>query len=271
MGATMQRVFLAALTITCLSAAIGARVSTTDTRLLAQPAISATHIAFVYAGDLWSARIDGSDVRRLTSDEGIESNPAFSPDGSQIAFSAQYDGNTDVYVIPTGGGSPTRLTWHPGADTVQSFSPDGRSILFTSSRAVFTGRYAQLFTVPVTGGMAEQLPIPNAFAASYSPDGKRLAYNPIGPRFDEWKWYRRGTASTITLCTTGTHATEKVPPPATRANDADPMWLGDTVYFRSDRSGEFNLFGYNTRTHEIRQLTRHEDFPVLSAKAGGGR
>ena len=144
-------------------------------------------------------------------------------------------------------------------------------MLFTSSRAVFTGRYAQLFTVPVAGGMAEALPIPNAFAASYSPDGKRLAYNPIGPRFEEWKWYRGGTASTITLYTAGTHATEKIPQPPTRANDADPMWLGDTVYFRSDRNGEFNLFGYQTKTHEIRQLTRHDDFPVLSARAGAGR
>ena len=101
----MQRVLIAALTIACLSTAIAARVSTTDTRLLSQPAISATHVAFVYAGDLWSAKIDGTDVRRLTSDEGIESNPAFSPDGSQIAFSAQYDGNTDLSVIPIAGGS----------------------------------------------------------------------------------------------------------------------------------------------------------------------
>jgi tricorn protease len=250
---------------------LAARVDTSDTRLLTQPAISATHIAFVYAGDLWSAKTDGSDVRRLTSDEGVESSPAFSPDGTVIAFSAQYEGNTDVYTVPAAGGRPARLTWHPGADIVQGFTADGKSVLFASARATFTGRYRQLFTVPVSGGMAEPLPIPNAHVGTYSPDGKRLAYNPIGPRFEQWKWYRGGTASTITLYTAGSHATEKIPQPAERANDADPMWLGDTVYFRSDRNGEFNIFAYDTKTHAIRPLTKHDDFPVLSAKAGAGK
>ena len=100
-------------------------VNVTDTRLLEQPALSATHVAFIYAGDLWAARHDGSDVRRLTTDIGVESNPAFSPDGKQIAFSAQYEGNTDVYVMPIEGGVPTRLTWHPGVDQVQAFTSDG--------------------------------------------------------------------------------------------------------------------------------------------------
>jgi len=270
----MKKACLAGL-ILGLAAIVGttlrANVNTSDTRLLSQPAISATHVAFVYAGDLWSAQIDGSDVRRLTSDDGVESNPAFSPDGRLIAFSAQYEGNTDVYTVPTGGGRPTRLTWHPGADIVQSFTPDGKSILFASARATFTTRYRQLFTVPVDGGMASQLPIPNAHVATYSPDGTRMAYNPLGPRFEQWKWYRGGTVSTITLYTSGSHATEMIAQPPTRANDADPMWIGDTVYFRSDRNGEFNIFGYDTRTRDLRQLTRHQDFPVISAKAGAGK
>jgi tricorn protease len=267
----MKKAILALSAVVVITTSLAARVDTRDTRLLTQPAISATHIAFVYAGDLWSAKADGSDVRRLTSDEGVESNPAFSPDGILIAFSAQYEGNIDVYTVPVGGGRPARLTWHPGPDTVQGFTPDGKAVMFTSPRAVFTARYQQLFTVPVAGGMVEQLPIPNAHAATYSPDGKRMAYNPIGPRFQQWKWYRGGTVSTITLYTTGSHATEKVPQPPERANDADPMWIGDTVYFRSDRLGEFNLFAYDTGTRQIRQVTTHEDFPVLSAKAGGGR
>ena len=257
---------LAAITVT-----VRARVDTTNTRLLTQPAISANHVAFVYAGDLWSAKLDGTDVRRLTSDEGVESNPAFSPDGSQIAFSAQYDGNTDVYIVPSAGGRPTRLTWHPGTDIVQGFTPDGTSVLFSSARAVFTTRYRQLFTVPASGGMAEQLPIPNAHVGAYAADGRRIAYNPIGPRFEQWKWYRGGTASTITIYTVGSHATEKIPQPPERANDADPMWLGEAVYFRSDRNGEFNLFAFDTKTRQIRQLTRHDDFPVLSAGAGAGK
>ena len=122
-------------------------INTSDTRMMAQPAISANHIAFIYAEDLWVANADGSDPRRLTVDEGIESNPCFSPDGKIIAFNAQYDGNTDVYTIPVGGGVPVRLTWHPGSDLVRGFTPDGKSVLFVSQRSSFTNRYFQLYTV----------------------------------------------------------------------------------------------------------------------------
>ncbi|HEY5823882.1 MAG TPA: protease, partial [Cyclobacteriaceae bacterium] len=128
--------------------------------MLSQPTISANHIAFIYAEDLWVANADGSQPRRLTVDEGIESSPRFSPDGSTIAFSAQYDGNTDVFIVPVEGGVPVRLTWHPGPDIVKGFTPDGKSVLFTSQRAVFTNRYTQLFTVPLTGGFPTQLEIP---------------------------------------------------------------------------------------------------------------
>src|SRR5262249_37858773 len=161
------------------------------------------------------------------------------------AFSGQYDGNTDVFVVPVEGGPPTRLTWHPGIDTVQGFTPDGASVLFTSARAAFTNRYLQLYTVPVKGGVEVALPIPNAARASYAPDGRRIAYNPLNPAFLQWKHYRGGTVSTISLYRTSDHAVEKVPQPAGRANDVDPMWIGDTVYFRSDRNGEFNLYAFD--------------------------
>ena len=248
-----------------------AEVNVRDTRLLHQPATNGTHVAFVYADDLWVSRLDGADLRRLTTDDGVESNPAFSPDGRLIAFSAQYDGNTDVYLVSSEGGAPKRLTWHPGVDLVQGFTPDGRRVLFTSGRAVFTPNYQQLFTVPLDGGMPEQLSIPNAASGTYSPDGRRIAYNPISSRFTEWKQYRGGTASRIWLYETGSHAIEKVPQPATRSNDVDAMWIGDVVYFRSDRDGEFNLYSYDTRAKHIRRLTRHDDFPVLDASAGGGK
>ncbi|MBK5255180.1 MAG: PD40 domain-containing protein, partial [Vicinamibacteria bacterium] len=217
-----------------------------ETKLLTQPAIGATHIAFIYAGDLFVADLNGANVQRLTSDDGIESNPVFSPDGQTLAFSAQYDGNVDVFTVPLRGGAPTRLTFHPGPDIVQAFTPDGKAVLFTSQRSVFTNRYSQLFTVPIRGGMAERLPIPNAAHATYSPDGQRIAYNPIAERNLEWKLYRGGTASTLLLFDTKGYAVEKIPQPETRANDADPMWIGDTVYFRSDRNGEFNIFAYDT-------------------------
>jgi tricorn protease len=254
-----------------LAAPLAARVDPLDTKLLSQPAISASHIAFIYAGDLFVAGVDGKNVRRLTTDDGVESNPVFSPDGQTIAFSAQYDGNTDVYTVPVAGGAPVRLTWHPGADAVQSFTPDGKGILFTSQRATFTGRYAQLFTVPPGGGMANQLPIPNAARATYSPDGRRIAYNPIAGRYQQWKDYRGGTVQRLWLYTASDHAIEKVPQPPERSNDTDPMWIGGTVFFRSDRAGEFNIFAYDTSTRQVRQVTRHTDFPVLGAGSGGGR
>ncbi|HEY0431638.1 MAG TPA: hypothetical protein VGC61_07455, partial [Pyrinomonadaceae bacterium] len=263
--------FLIAVLILTTSSLAGAQgVDINNTRLLAQPAISKDHIAFIYAGDLWAADLDGKNVRRLTADEGQQASPAFSPDGTLLAFTAQYDGNFDVYVVPVTGGVPTRLTWHPGVDLVQGFTPDGSAVLFTSGRAVFTGRYTQLFTVPVKGGIEEPLQLPNAAEATYSPDGLRLAYNPISPAFQQWKHYRGGLTSTIWLYNVSDHGAEKLPQPEGRSNDVDAMWLGDTIYFRSDRNGEFNLFSYDLKTKAIKQLTEHKDFPVLNASSGGG-
>ncbi len=253
------------------SALVSFAVDTNDTALLTQPAISAKAIAFVYANDLWTADLDGRNVRRLTTDIGLETNPVFSPDGTLIAFSGQYDGNVDIYLVPASGGVPKRLTWHPGADIVQGFTPAGSAVLFTSGRFSFTARHTQLFTVPVGGGFPEQLNIPNAFRAVYSPDGKRLAYNPLYDAFIQWKHYRGGTVSTIRIFDTKDNSIEKVPQPEGRANDPGPMWIGDKVYFRSDRNGEFNIFSYDTKTKAVAQLTDHKDFPVLSASAGAGR
>jgi tricorn protease len=257
--------------IVLISSLFAYSIDTRDTALLTQPAISAKAIAFVYANDLWTADIDGRNVRRLTTDIGLETNPVFSPDGSLIAFSGQYDGNVDVYLVPATGGVPKRLTWHPGADLVQGFAPDGSAVLFTSGRFSFTARHTQLFTVPVQGGFPERLKIPNAFRAVYSPDGTRLAYNPLYDAFGQWKHYRGGTVSTIRIFDTKDNSIEKIPQPEGRANDPSPMWIGDRVYFRSDRNGEFNIFSYDTKSRSVAQLTDHKDFPVLNASAGAGK
>jgi tricorn protease len=245
-------------------------VDTTDTSFLHEPAISDQKIVFVYADDLWTANPDGSDARRLTSHPGPESNPYISPDGKRVAFTATYDGNPDVYVIPIEGGEPKRLTWHPGPDSVCGFRPDG-AVLFRSPRSVFTNRYEQFFTVSPKGGSPEALRVPNGFRAAFSPDGEYLAYMPLSERFRQWKNYRGGTASRIWIVKNADLSVEQVPQPQGRCNDTYPMWIGDRLYFLSDRAGEFNLFSYDRKTKEIVQLTEHDDFPIEAASSGAGR
>ena len=243
----------------------------TDTRLLSQPAISATHVAFVYASDLWSARLDGSEVRRLTTHSGVEARPVFSPDGTWLAFSAQYDGNTDVFVVPASGGEPRRLTWHPGTDAVRGFTPDGGAVLFASQRGVHTNRHWQLFTIGLDAGMPVRLPIPYGWKADLSADGSRIAYTLLPERMNQWKNYRGGTVSRIWIQDLADHSIEEVPQPDGGSNDTDPMWVGSELYFRSDRDGEFNLYAYGGPSRGVVRRTAHEDFPILNAGAGAGR
>lgn len=252
-----------------LIAAAASALDVHDTRLLAQPAVSARHVAFVYVGDIWIVGVEGGTARRLTSHSGEESRPRFSPDGRLLAFSAEYEGNTDVYVVPVEGGVPRRLTWHPGEDLVQGFTADGSRVLFTSPRAVYTRRHTQLFTVPVEGGLEERLPVPHAAKATYSPDGRFLAYQPLADAFRQWKNYRGGTTARIWLYDVATHAVEQIPQPPGRCNDTDPMWLGGVIYFLSDRDGEFNLYAFDVAEKVIRRLTQYGDFPILAASAGG--
>jgi tricorn protease len=267
---------LCASVVLALTGATAVRaVDIRDTRLLSQPAVSDRHVAFAYAGDLWIANLDGSGVRRLTTHPGFEVSPRFSPDGRWLAFSGNYDGNVDVYLVSVEGGEPTRLTWHPGPDTVQGFTPDGRAVLFRSPRGVYTGRHNQLFTVSVEGGFPERLPIPHAFKATFSPDGSKVAYLPLYEAFNQWKHYRGGTTSRIWIYDRVSHGVTQVPQPPERANDTDPVWMGDKIYFRSDRSreskGEFNLFSYDPASGKVEQLTRHTDYPVEALAGARGR
>jgi tricorn protease len=242
-----------------------------ESRMMTNPSVSNDHIVFVYANDLWLAKTDGSDVMRLTANEGAEFAPCFSPDGTTIAFTGQYDGNTDVFTIPAVGGTPTRLTWHPEGDYVRGFTPDGKSILFVSIRESFTRAQPKFFLVPVQGGFPEKLNLPSGAYGSYSSDGKKLAYNPNFNAFTQWKNYRGGTESYIWICDLASLSVEKIPQPKGGCNDWRPMWIGELVYFLSDRNGEFNLFSYDTRSKEIAQLTTFTDFPINSAGYGSGR
>src|ERR1041384_6400571 len=184
-----------------------------DTPLLMRtPTLNKTHIVFSYAGDLWSVGRDGGEASRLTTGVGREFSPLFSPNGQWIAFTGEYDGNVDVYVMPASGGVPRRLTYHPGADQLAGWTPDGKSVLFVSSRTAETGRTAQLFTIPIDGVYPTAVPLPMAYEGSYSADATRLAYVPLPRAFQAWKRYRGGTATPVYIANMSDSRIEKVPP-----------------------------------------------------------
>ena len=253
-----------------LSAPNARALDAADTRLLSTPAITEGKIAFVYADDIWVAGVDGGNPRRLTSHPGEEQNPYFAPNGKHIAFTASYDGNVDAYVIGTEGGEPTRLTWHPGDDIVRGFTPDGK-VLFSSPRAAFSGRFTQFYKIGLAGGVPQALPMPTADMGAVSPDGKFVAYTPLGERFRQWKNYRGGTASRIWVLKLDDLSHEEVPKPAGGCNDTEPMWIGETVYFLSDRDGEFNLYSYDRHSKSVTRRSEHDGFPIASASAGAGK
>ncbi len=237
--------------------------------MLRSPTVSATQVAFVYANNIWVVDRAGGNARRLTSFQGQTINPKFSPDGGSIAFSADYGGNTDVYVVPVEGGEPTRLTWHPGADTVQGWTPDGKSVLFASSRATAAPSAAPRFwTVPAAGGIEEPMPIPRGYQGKISPDGRRIAYRMNNSWDDERRNYRGGQNRPVWIVDLKTF--DLVSPPWTDSKDIDPVWIGDTVYFISDRDGVGNVWSYNTTTKTLAQHTKFIDYDVKALDAGGG-
>jgi tricorn protease len=248
--------------------------SAQGTRLLRHPTVSRELIAFEYGGDLWVVARAGGQARRLTATPGVETDPQFSPDGSRIAFSATVAGNTDVYVVPTAGGDPTRLTYHPGVDRVRGWSPDGLRVTFGSARLSPPHQsYLRLWTIPAAGGFEEPLPMPRAFSGAYSPDGNRIAYEEIStvmfPAWFEtsgWRHYRGGRVHPISVMRLVDYSVEKLP--WTNSNDSYPMWIGNTVYFISDRNFTANLFSYAAGAKEVKQLTRHDDFDIMNASAG---
>lgn len=233
--------------------------------LLQKPALNKSHIVFAYAGDLWSVSRAGGDAARLTSGAGSESDAAFSPDGERIAFTGEYDGNVDVFVIPAAGGVPKRLTFHPAVDRVMGWSPDGKRILFSSPRTAYS-RFYEMFTVPVDGGAEEKLPLPSGYEASYSPDGQTLAYEPTAKVFQMWKKYRGGTTSKIWLAKLADSSITKVP--RNNSNDFNPMWAGDRVFFISDRNGPATLYSYDVKSKAVKEAVPNRDLDMKAASLG---
>jgi tricorn protease len=233
--------------------------------LLQKPALNKTHIVFTFAGDLWSVPRAGGEAVRLTTGTGFETDAVMSPDGSTVAFSGQYDGNTDVFTVAVTGGVPRRLTWHPGIDTPLAFSADGKQILFRSGRATAMGG-AKFFTMSVEGGPAAEVPLPMGHQAAWSPDNKRLAYTPLAPAFTVWKRYAGGRSSPIWIADLADSKIEKVP--RVNSNDYYPMWAGDKVYFLSDRFGAMTLCSYDTKTKKVSEAVRNAGMDYKSASLG---
>ena len=246
---------------------IGFILQAQEARLLRFPHSVGNKLVFSYAGDLYIVSAEGGTARRLTSHVGYEMFPRISPDGKYIAFTGQYDGNTEVFVIPVEGGEPRRLTYtatlgrddesYPmGPNNIGiGWTPDSKRILYRSRRYTFNDFTGQLFTVPVEGGMSEEVPLKNGGFASYSPDGKKLAYNYIMREFRAWKRYQGGMADDIRVFDFATKKSEKITDNARQ--DIIPMWSpdGTTIYYISDRDNVMNLYAYNVSTKEDKQLT----------------
>ncbi|HRB11663.1 MAG TPA: peptidase S41, partial [Vicinamibacteria bacterium] len=257
----------AALSALTLGAASSAAA---QTRLLRFPAIHGDKVAFTYAGDIWTAPAGGGTAVRLTAHPGMEVFAHFSPDGRWIAFTGQYDGDEQVYVMPVGGGEPKQLTYYPargpltprwGYDhQVYGWAPDGKSIVFRSHRESWTLGKTRLYTVPVAGGPAEALPMPESGAGEYSPDGTKLVYSPLYRDFRPEKRYSGGFANDLFIFDLKTNEGKRVIDSV--RSDRDPMWIGNTIYFNSDRDGTFNLYAYDVPTAKTTQVTTSKVWDV---------
>ncbi len=248
--------------VTCLGA-----FASSAPLLLQTPTLSKSQIVFAYADDLWSVGRNGGEAHRLAAGLGREASPVFSPDGKWIAFSADQNDNVDVYVIPAEGGQATRLTYHPGRDEAVGWTPDGKRVLFRSHRDSANDP-DQLYTVSVAGGMPTVLPLPMAEAGSYSPNGAEIAYSPVFQWEPDWKKYRGGQTTPIWIARLSDSSIVKIP--RDNSNDKDPMWVGDKVYFVSDRDGAATLFSYEVETHKVAKILDNDGFDIDSASAGPG-
>ncbi|HAS45032.1 MAG TPA: peptidase S41 [Microscillaceae bacterium] len=233
-----------------------------NARLFRYPDVSDKHICFVYAGDIWVVNKNGGTAQKLSSPQGEESFPRFSPDGNTIAFSGNYSGNNDVYTIPTNGGVPNRVTYHGFGDRVVNWHPNGQKILFASSRESGRQRYSQFYLIPRNGGFAQKLPLKQAEFGTFSPDGKKIAFTDRSRLFRTWKRYRGGMAADIYVFDQATSTSQNITNNA--SNDEVPMWKGNKIYYLSDRgvSKRFNIWVYDLASKQHSQLTKFKDYDV---------
>ena len=274
----MNKLFLFTLFFAVLS---HFNVSANDeARLMRFPAIHGEQLVFTYAGDLYTVDSEGGMARKLTSHNGYEMFPRFSPDGSQIAFTGQYDGNTEVFVIPASGGSPRRLTYTATLsrdnvsdrmgpnNIVMNWTPDGKYVTYRSRKQSFNSFIGQLYRVSAEGGLSEELPLPTGGFCSYSPDGSKLAYNRIFREFRTWKYYRGGMADEIWIHDLNARTTEKITD--NKEQDIIPMWAGEEIFFLSDRDRTMNVFVYNISTGQTSKVTDFTEYDVKFPSLGNG-
>lgn len=271
----MRNAIKLAVTVTLAGWAL--QTASAETLLLGDPAIHQDKIAFVYAGDLYTANRDGSDPHRLTTHTADETGPVFSPDGSRIAYTANYQGNTDVYSISVNGGQPTRHTYHPGNDIVVDWSRNGEEIAFVSSRQRLNGRSGQLYHVSADGGLPELQMQARIFRGTYNDNGRQLAAIPYGPAYNGlyggssgWKGYRGGTTPSIQIMDLRRDRVNYIP--GDRVNDIEPMWVGNQVYFVSDRDAEiFNLHRYDPGSGTVTKVSNEAVWDIRAADAFGNQ
>jgi tricorn protease len=262
------------MTLGLFSAAVAAPPA--HPHLLQRPALTKTHIVFNYAGDLWTVERAGGKATRLTVGVGLETAPIVSPDGQTVAFSGEYDGNTDVFTIPITGGVPKRVTYHPAQDVPVAWTPDGKQIIFRSTRDAHS-RYTQLYEVAATGGAAKLMPLPMAYQGQLSPDGKFLAYEPLALPFGfnyasyvAWGNYHGGQAGTVNVTNLADLSTVTIPHDKT--SDFSPVWMNGKVYFLSNRKGATSLFQYDPGSKAVTEVLHNpgpNDFHSLQAGPGG--
>ena len=224
------------------------------TRLLRQPSITENHVTFAYGGDIWVTDFEGGKTVRLTSTPAVEGNPHFSPDGKWIAFNSNRSGNQAVYIVSVDGGMPKRLTWHPAPATVRGWSPDGKRVLYATSRDNAPTSFSRLWTVSVDGGPSTMLTMQWAADGSFSPDGSQVIIDRV-QRWDvEWRNYRGGQNTPLVILNLEDQSEMLLPNESTI--DIQPQWLGDKVYFLSDRDHTSNIWSFTPATGKLEQVTQ---------------
>lgn len=250
-----------------------------DARMMRYPNINGNQIVFVYAGDIWTVDANGGDARQLTSHKGLELFPKISPDGKWIAFSAEYSGSRQVYIMPAMGGTPQQHTYYNDAGelpprggfdyVILGWTPDSKKVFFRANRTPYGDRMGKYFTVSIEGGLEEELPIPHGGFADLSPDGKKVVFTYIDREFRTWKRYKGGRASNLWIYDLEKNTSEEITD--FKGTDHIPTWFGDKIYFASDRDMWLNIHSYDVKTKEVKQITKHEKFDVMWPSGSNGQ